>query len=235
MSNMEFLAKALSLHTKGKDASFLKESAIVEAKCDCCGDDPCSCPADCKCKVNEGTDLKHDKNHNGIDDKQEKEPKDNTVKKTEKMSEASPSDIASAGRSQPAKAGNAKAHALSKASDEAQPKSNVSLKKAPWEEETEHSEDTLTEAEEVALEILEKLGTVYDEAIHLQGLLEHLGYDLEDLFAIEEDADEEMQEGFANVSKAKRLIAQRKAAMMRRLRQGAKPAPKPAKPGMPRR
>jgi len=171
MSNIEFLAKALSLHTKGKDASFLKESAVVEAKCSCCGDDPCSCPSDCKCKVNEGTDLKNDKNHNGVDDKEEKEPKDNTVKKTEKM-----------------------------------------------------SEEALTEAEEAAVNILEKLETVYDEAIHLQGLLEHLGYDLDDLFAIDEDADEEMQEGFANVSKAKRLIAQRKAAMRRRLSQGAKPA-----------
>jgi len=226
---MEFLAKALSLHTKGKDASFLKESAIVEAKCDCCGDDPCSCPADCKCKVNEGTDLKHDKNHNGIDDKQEKEPKDNTVKKIEKdvgmlkkhhskhHSEESVEATAAVKKGIDAmkKAGNAKADAEAKD------------RKAFVKE-----EESLTEAEEAALEILEKLGTVYDEAIHLQGLLEHLGYDLEDLFAIEEDADEEMQEGFANVSKAKRLIAQRKAAMRRRLSMGARPAPKP---GMPNR
>lgn len=38
-----------------------------------------------KLKMKEGTDLKNDKNHNGIDDKDEDEPKDNTVKKTEKM------------------------------------------------------------------------------------------------------------------------------------------------------
>lgn len=35
----------------------------------------------------EGTDLKNDKNHNGIDDKDENEPKENTVKKTDKMAE----------------------------------------------------------------------------------------------------------------------------------------------------
>jgi len=161
MSNMEFLAKALSIHTKGKDAAFLKEAKDYNK---------------------DGKIDDHEKDHDKEEDRFKKIEKD--VK---------------------------------------------SLKK----EETEVSEESLTEAEEAALEILEKLGTVYDEAIHLQGLLEHLGYDLEDLFAIEEDADEEMQEGFANVSKAKRLIAQRKAAMMRRLRQGARPASK--KPGMPRR
>ena len=84
-------------------------------------------------------------------------------------------------------------------------------------------DEALTEAEESALAILEKLTETYDEAIHLQGLLEYLGYDLDDLFAIEEDAEEEVQEGFANVSKTKRLIAQRKAAMRRRL-SGKKPA-----------
>ena len=33
----------------------------------------------------EGTDLKHDKNHNGIDDTDENEPKDNIVTKTKKL------------------------------------------------------------------------------------------------------------------------------------------------------
>jgi hypothetical protein len=209
MSNIDFLAKALSYHTKGKDADFLKEAKDYNK---------------------DGKIDDHEKDHDKEEDRFEKIEKD---VKSLKKEEVSASDMASAGRSQPAKAGNAKAHALSKASDEAQPKSKVSLKKAPWDEETKVSEEALTEAEEVALEIIESLEGVYDQAIHLQGLLEHLGYDLDELFTIEEDADEEMQEGFANVSKAKRLIAQRKAAMMRRLRTGSKPNVK--KPVMPKR
>jgi len=55
MSKMDIYTKSLSYHVKGPQA------------------------------LTEGTDLVHDKNHNGIDDKQENEPKDNVVKKTKKL------------------------------------------------------------------------------------------------------------------------------------------------------
>ena len=47
--------------------------------------------------------------------------------------EATDSEIANAGRALPAPAGNKKAHMLAKASDNAQSKKNVTLKKAPWD------------------------------------------------------------------------------------------------------
>ena len=48
--------------------------------------------------------------------------------------EVTDSDIANAGRSIPAPAGNKKAHMLAKATDSAKSKKDVSLKKAPWDE-----------------------------------------------------------------------------------------------------
>lgn len=63
MSNIEYFAKMLGYHTKGREAV-----------------------------LREGTDLKNDKNHNGINDKDEKESKDNTVKKINKMAEGSHCD-----------------------------------------------------------------------------------------------------------------------------------------------
>lgn len=67
----------------------------------------------------------------------------------EQIDEVSASDIANAGRPQVARGGNAKAHALAKASETAQEKSKVSLKKAPWEqkEEVDLGEDKMTKTD----------------------------------------------------------------------------------------
>lgn len=67
----------------------------------------------------------------------------------EELDEVSASDAANAGRPQLARAGNAKAHALAKASETAQEKSKVSLKKAPWEqkEEVDLGEDKMTKTD----------------------------------------------------------------------------------------
>ena len=82
MSNIEFFAEALAYHTKGREAVLRGQADIEEKKdCGCDCDGPCSCAE----KVKESTDVKNDKNSNGIDDKDENEPKDNVVRKIKKM------------------------------------------------------------------------------------------------------------------------------------------------------
>lgn len=88
--------------------------------------------------------------------------------------------------------------------------------------------------EEDILEALSELDDIYEMAIELQDVLEEVGINFEELFAIEEDA-EEVDENFQKMSKTKQLIARRRAGRSKKLTPGyhinrqAKPA-SPVKP-----
>jgi hypothetical protein len=119
-----------------------------------------------------------------------------------------PGEIANAGRpdkSAKAVGVDSKSRALSKASDSAKPKTKVSVKKAPWEQKEEVDIDGLINDYDNLLEQLDSIEEKFDEL------------DFEDVIS-----EEEVEEGFQGVSATKRLIAQRKAALQRRLKLGYK-------------
>ena len=128
------------------------------------------------------------------------------VKKTnEEISEERPTDgeVANAGRPQRANTKvNKSAALLAKASSQAKPKSQVSVKKAPWDESISQEH----------LDMFDKLEELHDQLLDIEEALEESGFDLDAIL------EEEIEEGFEGSSKVKRLIAQRKAAMRRRLK-----------------
>ena len=69
---------------------------------------------------------------------------------------------------------------------------------------------------EKQIELVSELEELYDRAAEIQDALAEQGIDLDEYFTVSEDA-EEMDEGIANMSKTKQLIARRKAARRKKL------------------
>lgn len=72
---------------------------------------------------------------------------------------------------------------------------------------------------EEQIEMIDALEELYDAAADIQEQLEAVGIDIEEAFRLEEEA-EEFDEGFAQMSKTKRLIARRRAGRSKKLTAG---------------
>lgn len=64
--------------------------------------------------------------------------------------------------------------------------------------------------------LFDKLEEMHDSILAIEEELENAGFDLDEILK----DDEEIEEGFEGSSRMQRLIAQRKAAMRRRLKTG---------------
>ena len=162
MSNIEFFAEALAYHTKGREAVLREQVDLEEKKCSCCGNDPCDCGDDCGCKskVKESTDLKNDKNSNGIDDKDENKDKMADVKKMKEDLD-----------------------------------------------------------EDYAMELIEHAEELYNMTMDLNAMMEEAGLSLSEAFqTFPQDLD--LEEGFENMSPVKRMIAQKRAGLKKKLTTG---------------
>ena len=248
MSNIEFFAEALAYHTKGREA-VLREQADLEEKKDC----GCGCDTDCDCdeKVKESTDLKNDKNSNGIDDKDENKDKMADVKKMNKgVSEAENSDKGSWSSD----SGWQKAATIKKDEFGNVIKTKNMAKRLAKQAKKTMEEETMDEgalaghyrairamkdagkSEEEAQEAAKKRGAhpntvkdVYgtmDESAELidafadlmemfedlQEMMDEDGLDINE--AVEEwNNEDSVEENFGNMSKTKRAMAAKKAAM----------------------
>ena len=67
------------------------------------------------------------------------------------------------------------------------------------------------------LELFDLLEELHMDILEIEEELEEKGYDLDEILV---DIEDDLEKGFEGASRIKRLIAQRKAAMRRRLKTG---------------
>ena len=207
MSNVQFFAEALAYHTKGREA-VLREQADLEEKKDC----GCGCDTDCDCdeKVKESTDLKNDKNSNGIDDKDENKDKMADVKKMNKgVSEAENSDK-----------GSWSSDSGWKKSDGTQKDefgNDIKTKNMPKRLAKQAVKKSMNE--DYAMELIEHAEDLYNMTMDLNAMMEEAGLSLSEAFqTFPQDLD--LEEGFETMSPVKRMIAQKRAGLKKKLTTG---------------
>lgn len=231
MDNMDFYSKALAYHTKGRKA-ILEQTELEEKKCSCCDADPCNCDDHVQVHV-EGADEVNDKNKNSLLDKDENEPVDNTVDMTNKIIKGQkPYDKniepiykeVSGNVSEGALAGairNVRKMKMDGDSKEEAHKKAKAMGIHPkivddhydndWKPSTANEE--FTEQDFELVEMWQELTEMLNE---LSEMFEERELDLEEAFETLDIEEDELEENFGNLSRTKRLIAAKKAAMTKR-------------------